>query len=496
VAWSILQSASAQAPGGTTYFPAVTFGTNLSSGSKIICIIAIVAAVPAGINQVGDGASGGGNQLTSIADFNSAGTGPSIVIYAMDTPSGDVGTKPTITASLVNKSDTTMLIQEVTGLAAGVSGIIDGTPGTNGPHSPPAASMGPPSYASSASGELLYYLYADDEGQQATPTNAWTWTAPAGYTADPNSLNAQGTIAAFINNLAVAYKNSTNGTETGAYSATPATGAAIYGQLMVAVKLAGVSAVSGQLQPLPTFPVPRRRPARGVRGGIRGPAFVQVAAPQQPPGLPPRRVPSRAVTRGSAPFGGFVKVAAPQQARLFPRRRLSRAVVQFTPVATANAAPAAVPGQIQPRATVPVPRRSLAKALWRGITGQGFVPVAAPRQLPPVPRRVLSRAWWRGLAVPGLLAFPPRQPPYLPSRRSPARALTGTRPPQGAVAAFVTVPAPAPRPAFPRRVPARAYIRFTPVATVNAPPPAFAPAPPHRAPDDKSQWKKLLLLGY
>jgi hypothetical protein len=110
-------------------------------------------------------------------------------------------------------------------------------------------------------------------------------------------------------------------------------------------------------------------------------------------------------------------------------------------IATFKLAAAAPAGTVQPQATVPVPRRKPARAVWQSITGQAFVQVAAPRQQPgPAPRRKPARAVWHGIAG----------------------------------AAFVQVPAPRQQPGpAPRRKPARAVVGFTPVTTTNAP-----PAPP------------------
>jgi hypothetical protein len=60
------------------------------------------------------------------------------------------------------------------------------------------------------------------------------------------------------------------------------------------------------------------------------------------------------------------------------------------------AAAAGVSGTTQPRATVPVPRRKPARALWQRITGQAFTAVPAPSQQPrPAPRRIPARAYVR-----------------------------------------------------------------------------------------------------
>ena len=143
-------------------------------------------------------------------------------------------------------------------------------------------------------------------------------------------------------------------------------------------------------------------------------------------------------------------LTAQPQPRPAARRKLSRAYVQFTPVRTTNASGTPPPsGQVQPWATVPVPRRRPARAVWRSA------------------------------AVPGQLGQAPRQAPYLPPRRKPGRAVVQFIP-------VVTVNATPPaavngtiqpltaRPA-PRRTPARAYIRFVPVTTTNAPPPVSIP---------------------
>lgn len=125
----------------------------------------------------------------------------------------------------------------------------------------------------------------------------------------------------------------------------------------------------------------------------------------------------------------------------------------------------AVAGTVQPRATVPVPRRRPVRALWRAITGQAYVQVPAPLQQPrPAPRRKPSRAVVRFTPVTTSNAVPP--PPVSGTvqpgatvavpRRKPGRALwrgiTGR--------AYVQVPAP--RQQYrtpPRRKPARAIWR-------------------------------------
>jgi Domain of unknown function (DUF4082) len=149
----------------------------------------------------------------------------------------------------------------------------------------------------------------------------------------------------------------------------------------------------------------------------------------------------------------------------FPRRVPARAV---TPRPLPPAAAAATPGPagtVQPRATVQLPRRQLARALWRQGTGPAFTAVAAPRLQPaPAPRRTLARAYIR---------FTP---------------VTTTNPlPSGSIQPRATI-------ALPRRTLARAYVRFTPVTTVNLLLPAAGQSFPG---DDKRllRRRELRILG-
>jgi hypothetical protein len=183
-------------------------------------------------------------------------------------------------------------------------------------------------------------------------------------------------------------------------------------------------------------------------------------------------------------------------------------------------------GQVEPWPTIPVPRRTLARALFGGLRGAGFAQVPAPGQgpympprrvparalwagskpftgyvavpapprLPPHPRRTPARALWAGSKpFPGFVAVPaPVQGPYRPPRLTPARAL-------GRGVAAPTLPTPVAAPpelsVYPRRVPARAYVRFTPVTTTNGPPSTVHEAAQMLiAPDDKSHIKKLIIL--
>jgi hypothetical protein len=168
--------------------------------------------------------AGGAFTITSVKDdSNNAfvqlgvwtqGTGSNetiLAVYALNTPAASVGTQPYITATCSSASNGgfNMVIQEIAGLAtfATAAGIVDGTPGhLGGGTSGTSGSIGPPSYASSAAGEYLLYVYGD-EGSSSTVT------AASGYTLDPNSINTSGNT-----DVIVTYKSSTGGTETGSMS--------------------------------------------------------------------------------------------------------------------------------------------------------------------------------------------------------------------------------------------------------------------------------------
>ena len=334
MAWSVLQSASFNSTTGVTSATA-TFGTNLSSGSKLIVYVGYGSGGGLVINSVSDGTNGftqvktGGLSAFLLAD-----------VWVLDTPAGDVGTKPTITVTPSSSCALGFIVQEVTGLASGTSGSLDGTPGLADSASGASSPTTSPTYSSAASNEYLVSLYVDGYAAGGTPH----WAVPAGYTADANSIQNNG-----VANVAVGYKNSSNGSESAAWSFTVATTEA-WTVILGAFKLAAAGGgPAGTVQPRATVPVPRRRPARAVQGGVRGPAFIAVAAPVQQFRTAPRRVLARAVVRGSVPFTGYVAVAAPHQPPyLPPRRRPARAVIQFTPVTTTNAAAVAGTPGTQP----------------------------------------------------------------------------------------------------------------------------------------------------
>jgi hypothetical protein len=359
VAWSRLQSASATSAASVGSIGATYSTANLTSGTKLIALSAVTGTTT---STVKDGAGNSWTKILAVL-MNGSATNGELSLWALDTPAGDAGTKPTLTATFAGTSvfGQSLVIQEISGLATGstVAAMIDGTAASNNGTTASGA-LASPSYSSSTANEYLIACYGDDAA-----VNPVTWTVPSGFTADANAVN--GSNAA---DDALSFKNSTGGSESGGYTVNQ-TGNH-YAQILCAFKLSGGGGggVSGTVQRRATVPVPRRKPARALWQRVTGQAFVKVPAPAQ-----------------------------------------------------------------QPR---PAPRRTLARAVWRGITGPAYVAVPAPRQQPgPAPRRRMARAVWQHV--------------------------TGQ--------AFAKVPAPRQQPSpAPRRKPARAYIRFTPVATANAVP--------------------------
>jgi hypothetical protein len=227
VAWSWLQSCISPDNGNAGSNTATFTTANLSSGSTLVAAVSIPSSAGAlgTCSSVKDGA---GNNFILIGETHQggAGGGTDQSIWALNTPAGDVGAKPAITAtSTDNASTMCVLVQEISGLATGATAgaLADGsagfTVGTAG------GASGPPSYtASLGANEYLVYVYADAGfGTSNTPPGS-------PYTADTNNRSASTN-----SNVAIAYKNSTGSAETGTWSA--AAGSWVLG--MVAFQISG-----------------------------------------------------------------------------------------------------------------------------------------------------------------------------------------------------------------------------------------------------------------
>ena len=469
MAWSVLQSASFGA-GSNVSSVSVTMGSNCSSGTKLIAYVSIVENNGFDVGSVKDGASNAFTKIASVTAIGPPGNNNDLYgteIWVLDTPAGDVGIKPTITATWASADSAgmSMLVQEVSGLAAGTS-CLDGTAGTSTGNN--AGPSGTPTYASSAANEyLVAVLGAGGYG------NFLTVTSPSGYTPDSNNTSG----ANFAESI-VAYKNSTGGTESDGYSWSG--GTVEWAVILVAFQLPGAAAGAA---------VPQAQPGRTWRRHFRHqqqlppPAAVAAAAAAPagivvfPPAIthPPRH---RAIlgARGALAAGilatgiGPPAVPAPHQPPAITHPAPHRAQWR-----TGQGAPPGVTPQ--KRYPVTVYARAAHRAQWRIITGA--VPAALPQPFrPPVrPHPAPHRAQWRGGAgtaaasVLGTGLPPPFRPAtvfFRPAHRASWRVITGT--------AVTSVPgAGAPQPFTPPTVFSRRPHRAQWRAAAGKPP---APAPP------------------
>lgn len=200
--------------------------------------------------------------------------------------------------------------------------------------------------------------------------------------------------------------------------------------------------INGKTMPWPCVPVPRRKHALAWCGNSTG-AWFGVQGPQPPPAVP---VAGTLQPRGSVPL---------------PRRRTARAVI--------SKAIAAFPppiGTTQPRAAVPVPRRRTARA----VTGNDLAYVNLANQLGPagtvqsqstvmLPRRrtaravtghVTSQAFYNGSVQPRATVPLPRR---YPSRARVSSVTAPFPPPRGQVQPRATIP-------VPRRSHTRAWLQY------------------------------------
>jgi hypothetical protein len=207
MAWSVLQSASGTTSGTSV---SATFTTaNVQAGNKIVVAASEGGTGAPAITSVQDGASNNWTQLGSASQGNAR-----VYLYALDVPAGDVGTKPTITATWSGAGGGLgIVIQEVSGLRTGnTTAMIDGTAATL---TGTAATTGSPTYSSAASNEYLVSVYGDFGTGQTVGT-------ASGWTADAHNVNNSTNADCLIQ-----YKNSTGGSETDGFTAADPGGWAI-----------------------------------------------------------------------------------------------------------------------------------------------------------------------------------------------------------------------------------------------------------------------------
>jgi len=229
MAWSVLQSVGTASSGSTSTTIAATYTTNLTSGTKLIAWISWNNV--GGSNTINSVQDASANALTQCAYLNDTTHAAGGALYAMDTPAGDVGAKPTITCTFSSAFIASIVILEVSGLVTGntTGAMLDGTAAIAGFAG--ASSDALPSYTSTASSEFLFSGQADDGGPQ-------TASPPAGYSTAANSVNNNGN-----SNAVVAYKNSSNALESGSWTFTGTTTGTVLA--IVAFKVTGGAITSG-----------------------------------------------------------------------------------------------------------------------------------------------------------------------------------------------------------------------------------------------------------
>lgn len=241
MAWGYVQGNKTAATATALSSVACTYVTaNVSAGTSLLAHVT-TSTQTGTTDTVATVKDGAGNNFLRIMHI--AGGSPNILndvsVWILNTPVGDVGTKPTITATLSGgTANMGILIEEWSGLAAGatLALLVDGTGGVL--TGATTGATGSPTYSSSVANELLLKIYGDSGGPI-------TYTAPSG-TADANNVNSNSPA-----DLAVVYGNSTGGAEAGSWSLAGT--ATQWGVILVALKLASttITGTGGlQLPPL------------------------------------------------------------------------------------------------------------------------------------------------------------------------------------------------------------------------------------------------------
>jgi hypothetical protein len=223
MAWTVIQSATTAASSSSASSVAATYTTqNLTAGTKLIAALGWASGSTQTASSVKDP---GGTNFTAMGHAPN-GSGPSgCDLWQLDTPAGDVGTKPAITAQFTGNTNASMVILEVSGLATGTTttAVLDGTAGTKTGFG--GGSTGSPTYSSTAASELLVTVYGDNGGPETLGT-------PAGM----NKANVSGNS---FGDCGIAWGNSAGGTDAGSW---PLSGtSADWGVILVAFKLAFIA---------------------------------------------------------------------------------------------------------------------------------------------------------------------------------------------------------------------------------------------------------------
>jgi hypothetical protein len=201
------------------------FGSALTSGTKLIAYVQVDAtATPSTVKDTA------GNSFTQILAYTTNATSHAY-IYVLDTPAGDVGTKPTVTLTCTGTANgIAILVQEVAGLAPGTTAgaCLDGSAGLANASPVTTFTWSWGAYSSTLANEYLVAFYGDTGDGSGTSN-----TTPPGYTADANNISSNAN-----EDLRVYYKNSTGGAETVTNESVTDTGSIAWNTVLVAFKLA------------------------------------------------------------------------------------------------------------------------------------------------------------------------------------------------------------------------------------------------------------------
>lgn len=221
MSWSVLQSNSfTQTTTASTW--SVTYTSNVSSGT--VLLFAVGQSNAATINSVKDGSNNSFTQI-GLVNLNNSSAHGACALYALATPAGDVGTKPTITITF---SAATVLGSIWIGEVSGIQAVTDGSAAT----AFGAAGGCTPTYSDTAANELFVAVFADDGGPE-------TSSVTGGWTVDSKSINNNADA-----NIVVAYGNSVNGSETNAWTSTGTTTAC--GAIAISFKLTASGPTTAQ----------------------------------------------------------------------------------------------------------------------------------------------------------------------------------------------------------------------------------------------------------
>jgi len=200
VSWSVLQSNSNTVTAASNTWTLSYTTANLTAGT--VLLFAVGQSGAGTINSVQDGALNNFSliKVVNLGNNNSHGE---CALYAVATPSGDVGTKPTITIKFSSSVVGSLWIAEVSGIQVTTDGSAASAFGSAGACTP--------SYSDTASGEFFVTVFADDGGPE-------TSSVTGGWSVDNKSVNNNADA-----NVVVAYGNSAGGAETNAWTSTGST---------------------------------------------------------------------------------------------------------------------------------------------------------------------------------------------------------------------------------------------------------------------------------